>query len=132
MTTKRIQPSEIKNRSTCLGFTLGCAIFAAFMFLPSSVPVLADAQQLQQQNETPGLIHGVTPPPQKVDVNSLEPAPPFDETLPPRPVRPHVRNPEELQLQKQLLEEGFIKPQTDVIEDTGNPHSSETEKEKKP
>lgn len=106
----------------CLGFVLGAI---AMIFIP--YPILADPPQ---ENETPGLIHGVTPPPQEVDVHSLEPAPPVDETTPPRMVPPHTPDPEGLKLKKQLIEEGIIKPQTDVIEDTAVGNSSERQKDK--
>jgi len=129
MTPKRIRNSCLESKSNFLGIILRFSIISAFMLLPGSVPVLAEAPQ---ENVTPGLIHGVTSPPQKVDVRSLEPAPPVDETTPPQQILPHTRNQEELELRKQLLEEGLIKPQTDVIEDKAAGRSSETKKEQNP
>jgi hypothetical protein len=103
------------------GFALILAAAAAILTFPGQIPAFADSPQ---SVETPGLIHGTTPPPTGVNVQSLEPAPPVDETTPPRKIRSHVRDQKQLERNKKLLEEGLIKPQTDVIEDSGNSRST--------
>jgi hypothetical protein len=112
------------------GVGLGLIFAGALTFqsYPDPIPAFADPPQA---GETPGLVHG-TASPQEVNVQSLEPAPPVDETTPLQKVRPHVRSPEALQLRKELLEEGLLKPRTDVIEDTGDHPSSGTRKEGNP
>jgi hypothetical protein len=81
-----------------------------------------------QTGETPGLVHGTTAPPVSVNLQSLEPAPPAGEAPPSEPVRPKVQNPELLKLKKKLMEEGLLKPTTNVIEDSKGHPSSDTRK----
>jgi hypothetical protein len=77
-----------------------------------------------------GLIPQVSAPPQKVDVHSLEPAVPYNEASPPLQIHPHIPDPERLMLEKQLLDQRVIKPQSDVIEDKEVKKSNEPTKNK--
>jgi hypothetical protein len=102
-------------------------VLAAAAFALGFVGNTAFADSLPA-GETPGLVHGTTAPPDSVSVQSLEPAPPAGETPPSEMVRPKVQNPELLKLKKKLMEEGLLKPTTNVIEDSKDHPSSDTRK----
>jgi len=106
-------------------------IFAAAALAFGFVGNSAFADSLRS-GETPGLVHGTTAPPVSVNVQSLEPAPPGGEALPSETVRPHVQDSELLKLKKKRMEEGLLKPTTNVIEDSKDHPSSDTRKEGQP
>jgi len=116
------------RRMRRLGFILLLAVAAASIIYVDRSPV----QAAPPIDETPGLVHGTTAPPESVNVQSLEPAPPAGKEQPSESARRHVKNPEVLKLKKKLMEEGLLKPSTKVTEDSKDHPSSDTGKEGRP